>query len=542
MTDKFKKLAVGSLVSFVFLLTLSAQEEQPPLRELGLKQELAFQVFISSTLEKISLLPVINEMARLCKKDIKIDVPLTEEVSYRFTLVPCEEAMLALLRCYGYDMVRQADGKWHIVRSENPLTILEPPLRDQEPPEEELICWNVHTRPFPQIMAVLKELTGREINSNGDREKFILDGHGVNFYWRELAEMADRGPSPSSPDSSEIRVTATFDGANLGDVINHIAIIASISMVDPMEYKEKVALHFRSLPWLQAFDAMLYLKGRTGILEDDSRSIWQIRPLERRKINTFTGTWKDTEISEVIRGIANAAHKDIELPPHVQGKISVEFAHATWLQALQQVMAATPWPEYVLVNAGAGKPVKLATLPAGKVARRHLEVHLHQVDMGALLYYIASLANYQMAYETLAPKKISLHGQYNWRELLYAVASQTYRVEERDAILLLPPDNDVIVSPAATTVQTKAATAKTWKLEGDVADASLASLIQGVIYVSDRPEWSCVFTDNGRRYSSKDFISLGEQDSSQVLTVQEIRPDKVVLSRRGQAITFVLND
>lgn len=157
--------------------------------------------------------------------------------------------------------------------------------------EENDMALDVKERPFSEIIDGIREQTGKNIIYDEEIKSINVTIRLVNVPWRALLEVIARKydclvedvgipPQEIIKVSKPPTVTMVFEGADIRDVISHIATLANRNIVVSEEVKGAISLRLTNVPWQDALEAIIKTRGYVLVHEKDDRILRVVLPSE----------------------------------------------------------------------------------------------------------------------------------------------------------------------------------------------------------------------------------------------------------------------
>lgn len=549
-----KRLCLLTMLSLAIFAVSGLGQQTPDPQQPSLADRLNIKLltFVRAEVVDASVDSIIAEIARISHMQLTLAEPIDKTVCFRFYRAPVEDALASLALTFGYEMVRQPDGRWQITRL--PATETQEPTAQAE--QNKIVSLRVCNRPLAEVVNQLSELTKIKIEcpeTIGNRPVTAnLLGQSWWRMWDNLLrqvhaqayEMEDGsldirewqgGEQPV--ENNEPQVSMEFQDAACQDVLLQIATIANENLVMPAAMSEKVSLRMRNLPWLKAFNVIARTCGWDVMQYNNS--VFLLLPRRNPTLIALTGSWKEASLPDVLRQLAAASKRQLALPPQLEGKVTVALANVSWWQAVDKVMNASPWPEYLLLDAGS-TPAALSFFtpkPTPAPDNKPVYVNLQGAIWQDIVFCVASVGKLHFVCRDNSGKRITVRGHYHYQDLLQEVSQYQCNMSEDNGVLVLcKPDHNIVVTSEA---EMPVATPTTWQQVAVAGQQALPLDIQGVFCVPACPEDSYVFIAD-RRYKKDDRITDGPRGNDWF--VHEILPDKVSFRQQDTVITWVAAD
>jgi len=153
---------------------------------------------------------------------------------------------------------------------------------------EELISLDVREQSFGEIIEYIREQTGKNILADDEVKTISVTITLNQIPWKKVLEVIAKEHNCLVEDlgnqiikvSKPPTVTMEFEGADIRDIINHIATVANRNIVISEQVKGTVSLRLKNVPWQDALDAIIKTRGYVIVQEKEGRILRVVPPQE----------------------------------------------------------------------------------------------------------------------------------------------------------------------------------------------------------------------------------------------------------------------
>ncbi len=173
------------------------------------------------------------------------------------------------------------------------LTLFSYPIHSQQDDaiakiREELISIDVREQSFAEIIEYIREQTAQNIIYDEEIKDISVTIHLTQIPWKRVLEIIAKEHSCLVEDlgnqiikvSKPPTVTMEFEGADIRDIINHIATIANRNIVISEQVKGTISLRLKNVPWQEALESIIKTRGYVIVQESEGRILRVVPPQE----------------------------------------------------------------------------------------------------------------------------------------------------------------------------------------------------------------------------------------------------------------------
>jgi len=216
--------------------------------------------------------------------------------------------------------------------------------------EENDMALDVKERPFSEIIDGIREQTGKNIIYDEEIKSINVTIRLVNVPWRALLEVIARKydclvedvgipPQEIIKVSKPPTVTMVFEGADIRDVISHIATLANRNIVVSEEVKGAISLRLTNVPWQDALEAIIKTRGYVLVHEKDDRILRVVLPSEiEAQLETRIFRLRFIRPKSIYVAKMASPYFTKELSTLKQSTGAVEISHFSLINALSAVV------------------------------------------------------------------------------------------------------------------------------------------------------------------------------------------------------------